>query len=152
MDDARPVSDGRAGHGSRFETWNACSGVARDAAIAHCQAQGYRSMLDGVAKAETPEAGRALELLTLHHGLNLLARHGDWHLAEQRLTPSQWRLVHAGIEEGGRELARYGTALVDAFGLDADLLQVPITLHAGEQPDCPEQYARSGAAQEQVPC
>ncbi|MFD3675645.1 acyl-CoA dehydrogenase [Streptomyces sp. NPDC058613] len=154
---------GQEGRGSRFETWNACSGVARDAAFAHCEAEGYRSMLDGVSRGETPEARAALESLTLHHGLGLLARHGDWHLAEQLITPSQWRLVHAGIEEGDLDLARYGTALVDAFGIDDDLLQVPIVHpggHPGAHPECtpggeqpgPEQYARSGAAEEPVPC
>ncbi|MFJ7266696.1 acyl-CoA dehydrogenase [Streptomyces sp. NPDC099050] len=131
--------------------WNACSGVARDAAFAHCEAEGYRSMLDGAARGETPEVCRALELLTLHHGLGLLARHGDWYLAEQLITPAQWRLVHAGIEEADQELARYGTALVDAFGLDGDFLQVPIAHDGGEDPS-PERDARPGAAQERVPC
>lgn len=116
---------GSTGHPTRFDAWNAAAPAARDAAFAHCEAEAYRSMLDGLERADGG-ARSVLESLTLHHGLTLLARHGAWHLAEGRLDPELWRTLHARIEQGDRGLAAHGTALVDAFGFDDDLLRVPI--------------------------
>jgi acyl-CoA oxidase len=116
---------GAPGHASRFDAWNAAAPTARDAALAHCEAEAYRSLLDVPAPASGP-ARAAWQSLTLHHGLTLLARHGAWHLAEGRLDPGLWRALHARIERCESELAAHGTALVDAFGYGDDLLQVPI--------------------------
>ncbi|MFI5867554.1 acyl-CoA dehydrogenase family protein [Streptomyces sp. NPDC051546] len=138
-------------HPNRFDASNAAAGVARDAALAHCDAQAHAALRK--AAEDAAGAGRAvLEAVALHHGLGLLARHGDWYLAEGHLPPAAWRRVHEAIEAGDRELAAHGTVLVDAFGYDDDLLQVPLTRTGTPRPHALTVPSPHHSDQENLPC
>ncbi|GAA1300573.1 acyl-CoA dehydrogenase family protein [Saccharothrix xinjiangensis] len=119
-----------------FDAWNAATGHARDAVLAHCEEQAHLSLLAGAANADGP-AHTVLAVLARHHGTALVLEHADRYLVHGLLDPARWHELTAQADADRLVLVEHAEALVDAFGYTPELLATAIGNHTADKENTP---------------
>jgi acyl-CoA oxidase len=111
-----------------FEAFTQVQVHATVAAASHVDVLVLRAFKTAVGQVNDPENRTVLKTLVALHGLGAIEANLDWFQEHGRMSSSTVRTVRTAREELIREVALDSLALVDAFGIPANVLGAPIAI------------------------
>ncbi len=113
---------------SPFDALNDCQDHFMAVAHAHIERLVYASFVDGIARVEDPEERVMLEKLRALYGLSCIMEDIGWFQEANYVESAKARAIRTELNTLCGELRPQARALVDAFGIPAELLAAPIGL------------------------
>jgi len=108
-----------------FDAMNACQDHLVTLARAHVDRVVLERFLEGVARAPTPGLSEVLRALAELYGLSRLEEASGWYLEAGYMEPAKSRAVRTLVSRICGEVREEAVFLVDAFGIDAAVLDTP---------------------------
>jgi acyl-CoA oxidase len=109
-----------------FEVFNSAQDHLLLAARAHIDARILEAFADAVEKVEDPDTKALLSRLADLHALATIEAERAWFLEHNRLTQTRSKAITAAVNELCQQLRPFAGALVDAFGIPAEMITAPI--------------------------
>ncbi|MFF9458405.1 acyl-CoA dehydrogenase [Streptomyces flaveolus] len=125
---ARAVLRGPLDEGTVFDRWNRCIPEAMELVTAHADRLALEAFLAAVAEAPDARSREALRLTARLYALDRVSRYAGTHLAEGHLTAQAFSTLETERTAVCHGLTPYLGTLVDAFAIDEEVLDAPVTL------------------------
>ncbi|MFJ2952692.1 acyl-CoA dehydrogenase [Streptomyces sp. NPDC087226] len=119
--------NGPLGDGTVFDRWNRHIPEAMELVTAHADRLALEAFLAAVAEAPDSWSREALRLTARLYVLDRVSRYAGTHLAEGHLTPKAFGALEAERTAVCQDLTPYLETLVDAFAIDEEILDAPVT-------------------------
>jgi acyl-CoA oxidase len=120
---------GALGSGTVFDRWNRNIPDAMQLADAYASRWALESFLTAIEKSPDAESRTALYLTAKLFALDYVTTHAGFYLADGYISRNTFKSLDSEYTAVCHQLMEYLPLLVEAFGIDEDILDTPITSH-----------------------